>query len=262
MDTPPPPTAKQLGISEGEHERIVRDLARRRGETVPTAPSRPRPTVAVLVVVGLVVGAVALLGLERLPTGSREPSFAFLEEVGDGRPVTYSSCAVIQVAVYPAGGPPDAFELVNRAAAQMRSATGLDIVVTGPFGGHAPNWNFEAARVLPGDPIVVSWQDGDAIAGLGSHAAAYGGSRTFDANGIPHFAAGTIALSRSYYSRLTAAGDDGEALAVLLHEFGHVFGLAHVESPDELMYDGNNGRTTLGRGDLEGLRILGQGPCV
>lgn len=49
---------------------------------------------------------------------------------------------------------------------------------------------------------------------------------------------------------------------MLLHEFGHVFGLAHVDSPGELMYRRNVGRTTFGPGDREGLRRLGRGPCV
>ncbi len=48
----------------------------------------------------------------------------------------------------------------------------------------------------------------------------------------------------------------------MMHEFGHVFGLDHVDPPRELMYDGNNDTASYGRGDLEGLRRLGQGPCV
>jgi len=50
--------------------------------------------------------------------------------------------------------------------------------------------------------------------------------------------------------------------AVILHEFGHVLGLAHVDSPGELMYVHNVGRTTYGPGDVEGLRLLGRGPCL
>lgn len=82
------------------------------------------------------------------------------------------------MAVYPAGGPPDAEQLVREAVAQVHAATGLDIVVSGAFGDHAPNWNFEAAPVHPDDPIRVSWQDGDAIAELSDHVAGLGGNRT------------------------------------------------------------------------------------
>ncbi len=162
------------------------------------------------------------------------------------------------MAVYPAGGPPDAEELVREAVDVMRSATGLDIVVTGSFGGRAPNWNFQAAPVTLVDPIGVSWQDGTSISALTDDTAGLGGSAVVGRQRI----GGTIALSRQYYAELAARGDHDEALAVLLHEFGHVFGLDHVDSPSELMYDKNNGRTTLGQGDLEGLQRVGHGPCV
>lgn len=181
----------------------------------------------------------------------------------EGQPVTYSSCRPVQVAVYPAGGPPDAEELVREAVTLMRSATGLDIVVTGAFGGHAPNWNFEAAPIHPDDPVNVSWQDGDAIAELTDHTAGLGGSPVIPGPyGGERRVAGTIALSRDYYAQLSQQGDHDDALAVLLHEFGHVVGLDHVDSQRELMFHDNNGLTSFGPGDLEGLRLLGQGPCM
>lgn len=264
MDESSPPTAEELGISPVEYERILRDLRRRQGLEEPPAPpagrARPRRTRWLAwTAVGL-IAAVTLL--PRLGAGSDEPAYAFLQTFGD-QPVTYSSCHPIQVAVYPAGGPPDAERLVREAVSTMRSATGLDVVLVGAFGGHAPNWNFKAGPVRADDPISVSWQDGAAIAELTDHIAGVGGSRVVDSpRGGRHLVAGTIALSRDYYARLTARRDHAEALAVLLHEFGHVFGLAHVDSRGELMYRRNIGRTTFGPGDLEGLRRLGQGPCV
>jgi hypothetical protein len=167
------------------------------------------------------------------------------------------------VAVYPAGGPPDAEALVREAVAQLRAATGLDIVVIGSYGGHAPNWNFAAAPITIADPISVSWQDGDAIAEMTSDIAGLGGSRIVTSpSGTRQWVAGTIALSRDFYRQLSERGDHDEALAVLLHEFGHVFGLGHVDSSGELMYHDNIGRTSFGAGDLAGLRLLGQGPCI
>ena len=94
------------------------------------------------------------------------------------------------------------------------------------------------------------------VAGLGgspSIATPAGGQR---------FVAGAIALSHLYYQQWDEQGWHEEELAVLLHEFGHVFGLAHVHSDRELMNEDNVGLTHFGPGDLEGLRLLGQGPCT
>ena len=140
----------------------------------------------------------------------------------------------------------------------MRSATGLDVVVTGSFGGRAPNWNFQAAPVTLVDPISISWQDGTSISALTDHTAGLGGSAVVGRQRI----GGTIALSRQYYAELTARGDHGEALAVLLHEFGHVFGLDHVDSPRELDVRQEQRPHDPGQGDLEGLQRVGHGPCV
>lgn len=264
MDQTSPPTAAELGISDGEYERIMRGVQSRRGEEPAPAPARKRGR-RLPAVIGAVVGLIA--GMSQLGGGAgqgsdAEPTYRFLKTVG-GEPVTYSSCAAIQVAVYPAGGPPNAEQLVRDAVAQVRSATGLDIVVAGVYGGTAANWNFEAGPVLPDDPISVSWQDGQAIAELTDHIAGLGGSRVYTGpDGSERLVAGTIALSRDYYELLTERDDQSEARAVLMHEFGHVFGLDHVDSPIELMYHHNTDRTAFGRGDLEGLRRLGQGPCV
>ena len=263
MEQPTPPTAAELGISDAAYERILRDLRQRNGEEEPPlAPPRQRRSRWMpLVLLGLIT-AVALLTRLGAADDDGEPAYAFLQTV-DGKPVTYSSCRLIQVAVYPAGGPPDAEELVREAVAQVRAATGLDIVVSGAFGGHAPNWNFEAAPVHPDDPISVSWQDGDAIAELSDHVVGLGGSRTMTGpNGSQRLVAGTIALARDYYAELTDRGDHDQALAVLLHEFGHVFGLAHVDSTGELMSEKGQGVMSYAEGDLEGLRLLGQGPCI
>jgi predicted Zn-dependent protease len=81
-------------------------------------------------------------------------------------------------------------------------------------------------------------------------------------SGTKSLVAGTIALSGDYYASLTERGDQSEALAVLLHEFGHVFGLAHVDSSGELMNADNNDVSSFGPGDRKGLRRLGQGPCT
>jgi hypothetical protein len=258
-----PPTADELGISEAEYERIMRGLDVRGAPSGAPAARFFRPGVGKGPTVLLILVVLILEIYSRLDSdpASERPDHAFTEMAGD-QPVAYTSCRPIQVAVYPAGGPPGAVDLVRDAVSRAASASGLDLVVIGPFGGSAPNWNFEAAPVHPDDPISVSWQDGDAIAEITDHVAGLGGSRTIDyPDGRRRLVAGTIALSIDAYRALEVPGGREQQLAILLHELGHVLGLAHVDNPGELMHDDNIGKAGYGPGDLEGLRRLGQGPC-
>lgn len=268
------PTAEELGITELEYERILRGLQQRELDQIAApAAAAARPSAAeerarfrgrvqagaCLLLAVAIFGVYFTLDAGDAPSGG--PGYEFLQTAYD-HPVTYSSCRPIRVAVYPAGGPPDAAALVREAVEIMAGATGLDITVAGVFGGHAPNWNFEAAPTLLDDPISVSWQDQAAIAELTDDVLGLGGSRIYDGAQGPQYVAGTIALSRERYADYTEDGDHGQALATLLHEFGHVLGLGHVNSRSELMYPRATERTSLGAGDLEGLRLLGQGPCA
>jgi hypothetical protein len=265
-DEDPTRTAAELGMSGVRYERILRDVGQRHGISPPPgSPGRRSPRRTwYQVPFGLAALLVVLVLVSRLVEPDQpEPEYAFLNTRDRTHPVTYSSCRPLQVAVYPAGGPSDAEELVREAVALVRAASGLDIVVIGAFGGHAPNWNFEAAPITLLDPVSVSWQDGDAIERMTSDVAGLGGSPVVtSAHGTPYRVAGTIALSRDYFARKEEQGRHDLALAVVLHEFGHVLGLDHVDSSGELMYEHNIGRTSFGPGDLQGLRLLGQGPCI
>lgn len=50
--------------------------------------------------------------------------------------------------------------------------------------------------------------------------------------------------------------------AVIMHEVGHVLGLAHVDDPNQLIYPLGSHVTDYGPGDLAGLARLGAGTCA
>jgi hypothetical protein len=48
-----------------------------------------------------------------------------------------------------------------------------------------------------------------------------------------------------------------------MHELGHLVGLGHVNDSRQLMHAANkSGVTEFAAGDLTGLAVLGNGPCV
>ncbi|MET3963579.1 hypothetical protein ABIE44_003513 [Marmoricola sp. OAE513] len=294
MERPDLPSAADLGVTEIEYERILRGLREReqsagpwvqvpddardlveQGGTVeyvgepsfalPPDPARERAKERPASRKGRAIGWSLALGALLLAVvlqgaGSEAedgPGYAFLQSL-EGRPVTRSSCRAIPIAIYPAGGPKDAESIVREAVKILRNATGLDIVVTGVFGGHAPGWNFEAAPVLHDDPISVSWQTGEAIAAFKGEAVGVAApySETTP-SGTTYLYAGTVALDREYATRQ----DRAHNLTVVLHEFGHALGLDHSGSSSDVMYPAV-GTQTLGKGDREGLRLAGKGPCV
>jgi hypothetical protein len=190
--------------------------------------------------------------------------FAFKNTHPDGSAVTYDPCRSIHYVVNPAGGPPGGPRLVHRAVARVQAATGLAFVDDGAT-TERPN---ERRRLVQRDrygdrwaPVLIAWADEDGYPALGGAVAGIGGSTPIDGGDDAHYVTGQIVLDRAN-SQLSTPAEAATARAIVLHELGHVVGLAHVPQPGELMYkDTVPGESTYGAGDLRGLALVGRGRC-
>ncbi len=229
---------------------------------------------AALLLVLLLPGAVPAALRSRLgiggPASADAGSYAFLahQPGRPRRPVAYSPCSPIRVQVNPAGGPADGVALVQEALNRVSAATGLRLEYAG-LSTARPQWKSAYLPALAQDavagnaPVLVSWATPAEVAQLAGDVAGIGGSvwvRTGTAE--RHYVTGGVTLDAGAFEELGQRPDaDAEEEAIILHEFGHLVGLAHVNEPGELMYRRNIGRTDFGPGDLAGLALLGKGSC-
>jgi hypothetical protein len=223
-----------------------------------------------LLLVLLLPGAVPADLRSRMGLGQRAAattgSYAFLaHQPGDPTdPVTYSPCQPIHVELNPAGGPTDAVALVQQAMSRVSAATGLRLDYDG-LSTARPEWKsaYLPALAQSDAPVLVSWATPEEVAELRGDVAGIGGSIWVrEGIGQRRYVTGGVTLDTGAFAELAQRPDaDAEEEAIILHEFGHLVGLAHVDDPGELMYQRNIGRTDFGPGDLAGLALLGQGSC-
>jgi hypothetical protein len=182
-------------------------------------------------------------------------------------PVAYSPCQVIHVVVNEQIAPPGARAVLAEAIGSVSAATGLVFRVDGST-SELPSPRRptrDALRYGKGwSPVLVAWTTPAQLPRLAGDIAGLGGSTPVaDAfNGTLRYVTGTVSLDAPQLSAVLqrARGRD-EVRAIVMHELGHLVGLAHVSDPTELMFADNTGLTDFGPGDREGLAALGKGVC-
>ncbi|GAA4804426.1 matrixin family metalloprotease [Nocardioides caeni] len=195
-------------------------------------------------------------------------TYAFLQyQPGDeDDPVTWSPCRPIEFEINPDGAPQDddgAVELVRDAVSDVASIAGLRFDYLGTT-DRRPRWE---DRFLPAgrrEPVLIAWADAGEVPLLSGDVAGVGGAvavRRGSVRGL-HYVTGQVTLDSDAFDEIDLrVNGDAEQRAIILHELGHLLGLDHVDSEEELMYPDNLGRLEFGTGDLNGLVRLGQGEC-
>ena len=170
----------------------------------------------------------------------------------------WDPCGVIRWKFNPAGGYAGSLATLRRAVAAVAAATGLRFSYRGTTRKIAFR---DSARAAHTD-LLISWASPRQVHLLAGSVVGDAMSSTgFDG----YYADGEMALDRTAHLRhgfhASGAVDWGQ---VMLHELGHVVGLAHVSSRAEIMFPSTT-RTThrYGAGDLAGLRAVGASrPCA
>lgn len=179
-------------------------------------------------------------------------------------PVAWDPCQPVRYRINPASGPQGAVALVQEAVARASAATGLHFEYDG-LTGDRPAWDTPTTPRLVGrePPVLIAWATADEVHQLAGNVAGIGGAVAFpQTNGRLRYVTGGVTLDADSDAELAQRPDGRvEERAILLHELGHLVGLAHVQDPHELMNADNVGVTTYGTGDRRGLARLGRGSC-
>ncbi|WP_369257418.1 matrixin family metalloprotease [Geodermatophilus amargosae] len=191
---------------------------------------------------------------------------AFVDTQPDGTPVAYDPCRPVHWVMRPDGAPPGATALVAEALSRLSVASGLRFVFDGTTD---ESWSQDRAAFQPdryGDrwaPVLVTWATADEVPDLEGTVAGLGGSQAAAAAGSWVYVTGTVTIDAAWADGPARSVEGrAEVRGVLMHEFGHVLGLDHVEDPAELMHPEYRGQEGLGPGDLAGLAELGRGVCA
>ena len=205
--------------------------------------------------------ASAPLGVPQTPphgTGG----YDFLVPGEDGSPVLFDPCRPVHWVNAPGPVPPGGQEVVRRAFDELSRHTGLQFVEDGDTDERPSD---ERPLVQParyGDrwaPVLVSWTTGAEAPRLAGGVAGYAGPAVAD-DGGRLLVSGQVVLDTDDLAYPGDGGVKAFAYYAVLHELGHLVGLAHVDQPTQLMYPQGH-IASFAPGDLRGLAAAGSGPC-
>ena len=177
-------------------------------------------------------------------------------------PVAYDPCRKVPYAINEKDAPPGTDEIVEDAVRQVSRATGL-VFVRRLHVDRYPTYDTVDTNYGRA-PVVVSWTTPADVPGLHGRSAGLGRSvyMTDGATAEHVYVTGAVALDAPQLAQLLRRPHgDAFVRAVVMHQLGHVVGLADVDDRNELMYGNGIGRLTFGPGDREGLAALGSGQC-
>ena len=202
------------------------------------------------------------------PPPSAEGTFAFINRVPEGGPVRWNPCEPITYSVNQDGANFDVRPDLEEALDRVTDATGIRFESVGDTNeGFLHAWErMRFKGVIGKAKLIVIWVDhadylttlrrlGDRRPSIALAKPMAGAYQDRD-----QYFGGLIMVDADLASRPGFESTSSHGL-ILLHELGHILGLAHVKDPNQVMYSGpdpNPGLRGYGLGDLAGLRQLGR----
>ena len=232
--------------------------------TVAAGPGPEQPPVRGLpaqLAFGLLLGAVVLAQVAAQPSHPFSVAYSFLQQNSDGTPYRWNPCEPIRYVVNPDGAPDGAMGDVRNAMRRVSAQTGIPFVSDGvtdeiPVAGRSAyqpeRYGFRWA------PLLIGWIH-DEESDIPLHYPRVGAGFPIavrNALGRPVYVSGWLALNAD----LAPGTLEGESLAsIVQHELGHVVGLGHVHSPQQIMFPtaAEEAQTDWGPGDRLGLFLVG-----
>lgn len=194
-------------------------------------------------------------------------SYTFDRVQADGvSPVGFDPCRPLRYVVRPDGEPEGARPLIDAAFAALSGATGLRQEYVGetdeePRQDRPP---YQPERYgQEWAPVLVAWSSAAEDAALAGGTLGVTTTISARGGGPSTYITGMVLLDGEDLAHMLEYQGEQDVLGVLLHELGHLAGLAHVADPSQLMSAQNRpGLNTYQPGDLTGLALLGGTPCV
>ena len=208
------------------------------------------------------------LGFPLWPPAEGGP-YEYVSLQADGvTPVAYDPCRTIHYVMRPDGAPDGGEDVVRSALDRISEVTGLQFIDDGTTdeASTIDRPIFQPDRY--GDrwaPVLIAWETEEQNPALAGDTVGQAGSTAVSLGKGPRvFVTGTVSLDAGRMPEILAFRDGEEtARAIVLHELGHLVGLAHVDDPDQLMYpEARREVPDFAAGDLTGLAALGRGACV
>ena len=183
-------------------------------------------------------------------------------------PVAYDPCRPIHFVIRAQGEPPGGKQLILGSFAELSLVTGLQFIYDGDT-SESPSTQrnaFQPARY--GDhwaPVLITWDTVAEVPDFATTVEGRAGSAAVSQSNQPKiYVTGSVELASEKLSYLMQSPGGYEMVqSILLHELGHLVGLAHVADVSQLMFpEAGHGVIDFAAGDLTGLAKLGGGSCA